>query len=58
MIKNYNIWISIDETTDAKKNRLVNVLLGTLFPFLLYSKSLPDPNAEAIGQVTKDTIGN
>lgn len=52
-----------EETTDAKRNIVVNVLVPTinlnspLLPYvLLCSKCLPRTNVEAIVQVIKDAI--
>lgn len=59
-VRNNEIWLTVDETTDAKKNSVVNVLVRTLknnepsFPLLLSSKRLQNTNPESIVQTITD----
>lgn len=59
-LKNKKIWITMDETTDAKKNSTINVSVRAVKPdevnFLSDNKWLTVTNANAIVGDIKDAI--
>lgn len=62
-LRNNKLWLTVHETTDAKRNSVVNVLVRTLnstehsHPFLLSSKRLVKNNSEVIVETVRDAIG-
>ncbi|GJQ82680.1 hypothetical protein Trydic_g19695 [Trypoxylus dichotomus] len=62
IIKDQNVWINVDETTDANKNSVINVIVRTLkfdgpsIPFVMCSKRLQNSNVKTIVKVIKDAV--
>lgn len=62
-LKNKKIWLTVDETTDARRNCILNILVRTLksdeasVPLLLSSTILQNTNAEIIAETVKNTCG-
>lgn len=61
-LKNKKLWLCVDETTDSKKNSVVNTIVRTLeplqpsTPLLLASKRLEKCTSEAILKVLLNTL--
>lgn len=61
-LKNTRLWLCIDETTDCKKNSILNVIVRVLdplkptFPLLLASKRLTACTGETITRVVLETF--
>ncbi|KAJ8939229.1 hypothetical protein NQ318_015187 [Aromia moschata] len=61
-LNNQRLWLCVDETTDCKKNYIVNVIVRVLdpckptYPLLLASKRLQDCTDATITRVVLDTL--
>lgn len=61
-LKNKKLWLCVDETTDSKKQSVVNVMARNMEPhqptssILLASRRLEQCNAEKISEVLLDTL--
>lgn len=62
ILKNTQLWLCVDETTDYKKNSVVNVIVRVLdplkptFPLLLVSKRLTECTGQTITRVILETF--
>ncbi|XP_018566368.1 uncharacterized protein LOC108907258 isoform X1 [Anoplophora glabripennis] len=62
LLKNTWLWLCVDETTDCKKNSIVNVIVRVLdsvkptLPLLLVSKRLSECTGETVTRVVLETL--